>query len=164
MRRLEQGFNLIEVMVALVILSLGVLGMAALQFTSIQQNQDAYFRSQATLLAYDLADRIRLNNDARDNYLQDAAGVEDTDCISYSGDTNGCNSAEMAQHDLFEWFALLGRELPSGNGLVCRSDLADDVPGVPDCEDNGTTESVVVYIWWTEKEGGISMMAVSTDL
>lgn len=159
----QLGFNLIEVMVALVVLSLGVLGMAALQLTSIQQNQGAYMRSQATILAYDLADRMRLNHESRDTYLRNAAGVQEPDC-----NTNvGCDTGDMVEHDLFEWYQLLGQELPSGGGLICRSDLQGDQVNpapVPDCEADDSDDPIVVYVWWAEKDGSFTMTSVSTEV
>ena len=55
------GFTLIEVLVALIIVSIGLLGLAGLQATSVRFNQQAYLRSQAVQQAYDMADRIRAN-------------------------------------------------------------------------------------------------------
>ena len=57
----QRGATLIEVLVAVVVLSIGLLGLAGLQMTGLQTNHSAYLRSQATLLAYDLTDRIRAN-------------------------------------------------------------------------------------------------------
>ncbi|MCX7101946.1 MAG: type IV pilus modification protein PilV, partial [Methylobacter sp.] len=55
------GFTLIEVLIAMLVLAVGLLGLAGLQATSLKSNQSAYNRSQATQLAYDLADRMRAN-------------------------------------------------------------------------------------------------------
>lgn len=55
------GFSLMEVLIAMLILSIGLLGLAALQATSLKTNQEAYQRTQATFLAYDMIDRIRAN-------------------------------------------------------------------------------------------------------
>jgi len=55
----QTGSSLLEVLVAVVVLSIGLLGLAGLQMTSIKSSHSAYMRSQATLLAYDLADRAR---------------------------------------------------------------------------------------------------------
>ncbi|HLE93281.1 MAG TPA: type IV pilus modification protein PilV, partial [Sulfuricaulis sp.] len=57
----HRGFSLIEVLVALLVLSIGLLGLAALQTTSLQYNTGSYFRTQATFLAYDIIDRMRAN-------------------------------------------------------------------------------------------------------
>lgn len=68
----RRGFTLIEVMVALVILAVGLLGMASLMARSQKSNESAYARSQATLLAYDIIERMRTNlvdpPDANKNY------------------------------------------------------------------------------------------------
>jgi len=114
------GFTLIEVLIALVVLSGGLLGLAALQATSLKNNQSAYNRSQATQLAYDLADRIRANAvEARlpaNTYMSiapiDAAAQEN--CTT----TVGCAPAQMAQNDLFEWNAAVTATLPSGIGTI----------------------------------------------
>ena len=60
----QRGTTLIEVLIALIVLSIGLLGLALLQVTSVQSNHSAYYRSQATVLAHDLADRMRANRTA----------------------------------------------------------------------------------------------------
>ena len=55
----QSGSSLLEVLVAVVILAFGLLGLAGLQATSVKSSHSAYQRSQATLLAYDMADRMR---------------------------------------------------------------------------------------------------------
>lgn len=60
----QRGTTLIEVLIALLVLSVGLLGMAGLQMTSLKSNHSAYYRSQASLLAYDIADRMRANRKA----------------------------------------------------------------------------------------------------
>lgn len=66
----QQGFSLIEVLVALLILSIGLLGLASLQMQSVQFNQSALYASQANFLAYEVLDRMQANaQEARDgNY------------------------------------------------------------------------------------------------
>src|SRR5690606_37316619 len=61
------GFTLIEVLIALVVMSVGLLGLASLQTNTLAFNRDAYLRSQATALAYDIIDRMRANRDAAVN-------------------------------------------------------------------------------------------------
>lgn len=169
MRRLKQsGFNLIEVMIALVVISIGLLGMAILQMTSLQQNQSAYLRSQANLLAYDITDRMRANMDevTAGGYFV-VSGALTSDCINYSGSATGCTSSEMASHDLAEWQNALATELPEGSGRVCRSDLADDDVGAPDCEADNSNNPVVVYVWWNDEKsasGATTQFSVSVEL
>lgn len=169
MQRLNQaGFNLIEVMIALVIISLGLLGLAGLQVTSLQQNQSALYRSQATLFAYDIADRMRANMDQVEagRYFL-AAGTLDDDCISYTASAAGCSDIEMASHDLAEWQNAISNELPLGGGRVCRSDLSGDAIGNPDCETANSTFPIVVYVWWNDDRsasGASEQFSVSTEL
>lgn len=55
------GFSLLEVLVGLIILAIGLLGLAGMQMLSLKQNSEAYFRSQATFQAYDILDKMRAN-------------------------------------------------------------------------------------------------------
>jgi type IV pilus assembly protein PilV len=104
----KTGFTLIEVLIAMVVLAVGLLGLAGLQATSLKNNQSAYNRSQATQLAYDLADRMRANTGAAASYLTAAAG--NANCSS----TTGCSATDMAKNDLFEWNAAISQALPAG--------------------------------------------------
>lgn len=106
----ENGFTLIEVLVAVVVLSIGLLGLAGLQANGMRQNHSSLLRSQATFLAYDIADRIRANRqDALDNNAYNiAAGASPS-------------SSGIAQADLTEWKAELLSKLPLGDGSVARA-------------------------------------------
>jgi len=118
----NKGFTLIEILIAVVILAIGLLGLAGLQAKGLKNNQSAYYRSQATYLAYDIADRIRANfNEA--NKLAASAYITITpitgaaaqaDCTSV---TTTCTTADMAQNDLFEWNSAV-TALPSGTGTI----------------------------------------------
>ena len=117
----QQGFSLFEVLIAIVITAIGLLGLAVLQTTGLQNNQTAYHASQATVLAYDMADRMRANPESVNNYLSTymtlaqatAAGVQEG-----CGTTTGCTTAQMAQNDLLEWNAALTETLPLGTGTI----------------------------------------------
>jgi type IV pilus assembly protein PilV len=114
------GFTLIEALVALIVLSVGLLGLAAMQFGGLRFNTDSYHRSQATLLAYDMADRMRANRDGVENGDYNAITTTqpaDPNCI-----TVGCDAAEMAQYDAFSWLTRLADALPSGRGTVNDSE------------------------------------------
>ena len=113
------GFTLIEVLIAMVVLAIGLLGLAGLQATGLKNNQSAYYRSQATQLAYDIADRMRANVTTANNYLTtfmdpaDAATQADCETVSTT-----CTPADMAENDLFEWNSALTGTLPSGAGTI----------------------------------------------
>jgi type IV pilus assembly protein PilV len=100
------GFTLIEILIAMVLLAIGLLGLAVLQATSLKNNHSAYNRSQATQLAYDMADRIRANP-ADANKLATSAYVATTTPAIQSSCNNstGCTAALMAQNDRVQWNA-----------------------------------------------------------
>ena len=102
----QSGLTLIEILVALLVLSIGLLGMARLQAASLRANHNAYLRSQAVVLAYDMADRMRANRPPA------LAGAYD---IALAGSASG---STVAADDLAEWKNLLQSVLPSGDGAV----------------------------------------------
>jgi len=112
----SKGFTLIEVLVAMVLLAVGLLGLAGLQVTSLSNNQSAYNRSQATELAYDLADRMRANVAGRATY----ASIAPTDAAAKPTCLNvaSCNTATMAENDLYEWNLAVTNSLPAGSGTI----------------------------------------------
>jgi type IV pilus assembly protein PilV len=98
------GFTLIEVLIAMLVLAVGLLGLAGFQVFSLRNNQSAYNRSQATQLAYDMADKIRANPSEANNlassiYALTSAAILQTSCNS----SPGCTSALMAQNDRALW-------------------------------------------------------------
>jgi len=123
--RRQRGFTLMEVLVSMVVLSIGLLGLAGLQLNGLKNTNSSYQRSQASLLASEMIDRIRANRagmvaGSYDNLYASAAGgtsasnpVADPNCI-----TNGCSTAELAQYDAFLWQETLSSTLPSGQGRV----------------------------------------------
>ena len=117
----QQGFTLLEVLVAVVVLSIGLLGLAGLQASGLAQNNNAYQRTQATLLAYDMLDRMRANFDGvRLGYYNDvsAGSATDPNCI-----LSGCTVQQIATYDNASWGDSLSTTLPSGFGTVSGSGL-----------------------------------------
>ncbi|MFK5893788.1 MAG: type IV pilus modification protein PilV [Pseudomonadota bacterium] len=120
----SSGFTLIEVLVTVVILAIGLLGVANMQILGLTYNQNAYYRSQATQLADGIVEKMRMNPDgvAAGNYSGGTANEDafalnfslsgsgassttsepplssDPDCVS-----NRCNSAQLATFDLINW-------------------------------------------------------------
>lgn len=105
------GATLIEVLVAMVILAIGLLGLAGLQTVSVQSNHGAYYRSQATILANDMADRMRANRTAAlaGNYT--LSNFPDSS-------TNNAVSSDPAQRDRAQWLNNLAATLPQGTGTI----------------------------------------------
>ncbi len=109
------GFTLLEVLIAVVVLSIGLLGLAGLQTTGLRNNQDAYARTQAATLANDMADRIRANMAG-----YNAGNYDNTAAYTATCNTSGCTPQQMAQHDTSLWNTGLAA-LPSGQGTVASN-------------------------------------------
>ncbi len=135
----EHGFTMIEVLITLVILSIGLLGLAALQANSMASNHNAFLQSQATQYAYDMGDRMRANiAGVRAGNYNNASGIPaDPACI-----TAGCTPAQMATYDTFQWNTLLSQQLPAGQGTV-----------------TGDGTDFVISVMWDEARNG----ATGTD-
>jgi type IV pilus assembly protein PilV len=131
------GFTLIEVLVSVIILAIGLLGLAGMQATGLRNNQDAYNRSQATQLAYDLADRMRANVAGAATYTAvapSAATITNT-CSTAAG----CTVAQMAQTDLKQWYNNLISALPSGEGTITLSGAVYTITITWDDDHDGET-------------------------
>jgi type IV pilus assembly protein PilV len=113
--RRSRGFTMVEALVALVVLAVGMLGIAGLYVTTLRSGSSAIFRMQAVNLATDMADRIRANRNANVFYNDAAA---DNNCFATSAAPANCSAEQMAQNDLFLWNAQLAQILPSGTGTV----------------------------------------------
>ena len=107
------GFTLIEVLVAVLVMSNGLLGLASLQATSLRFNNDSSAQTQAAFFASDMADRMRTNVSRAADYPTQGA-AENTNCYSAAG----CSPDQMAGHDIWEWQDRLGTELPAGQGAI----------------------------------------------
>lgn len=108
--RRMQGFGLIEILVSMLVLGIGILGMVGLQLNAVKLNQAAGVRSQATFLAYDIADRMRANTTAA------LAGSYD---IALAASAPAGTS--ITAIDLQAWKGALATQLPAGAGSVARS-------------------------------------------
>ena len=110
----QQGFTLVESIVALLVLSVGMIGVAALFAQGLGANRSALYRTQAVNLVADMADRIRANRVALGSY---AGPASNNGCDPRGGGVD-CTPAEMAAHDLFFWSLQVRQILPNGRGQV----------------------------------------------
>lgn len=123
-----RGFTLVEVLIALIIMSVGMLGIAGLYVHSMAAGRTSIFRHHAVTLAGDVADRIRANPSAGIAY--EGAGANNN-CVTGGID---CTPAEMAQNDIFLWQRAVGAvagvdgALPNGDIAVDFTDVADPAP------------------------------------
>lgn len=119
----QRGATLIEVMVSMLIVAFGVLAMIALQTNAIKFTKTSEYRSIATLLANDLADRMRVNPDGviKAGYTlsdQTYAAPKETPTRTECAAPTNCTDLELAARDLGEWRRALFFSLPGGNGFV----------------------------------------------
>lgn len=120
MRRFDsiRGFSLLEVLIALLVFSLGLLGLAALLMVSVKTNHSAYLRTQASFLAQSMADRMRANS--RSIW----EGTYDGNYPIASGSTPGCDDtapcsySDVAARDKGIWSGQLKDSLPAGSGNI----------------------------------------------
>lgn len=156
----QSGFTLLEVLITLIVLSVGLLGLAGLQTMSLRNNHDAYLRSQVISQIYDIVDRMRANsarvddvyNMTNTDYTFDAIGQKTENCDKKVG----CTTSEMAAHDLFNWNQSIRNSLPQGIGIVCRDGSMEDGNYAwstdqitPMCSDQ-STDPLVIKIWWVD--------------
>ncbi|MEO8464312.1 MAG: type IV pilus modification protein PilV [Gammaproteobacteria bacterium] len=109
----QTGFSLIEAMVALVVVSVGMIGIASLYGQGLGASRTALSRTQAVNLAADMADRIRVNRLGGANY----GGAAANNNCDPPGGVN-CTPAQMAAHDLWVWTTQVTQQLPNGVGTV----------------------------------------------
>lgn len=104
MFRHQNGFSLLEALIALVIVSLGMLGIAGIIANSLKVNQGAQIRSQAAWLAHDIIDSMRANRASANSY-------DGADCAA-------APPGGIAGDDIANWCASLAATLPGGTGTV----------------------------------------------
>ena len=142
------GFTLVEVLVSMVILSIGLLGIAKLMLFSSRSNDSAYLRSQATALAYEILDNMRANRQEAINngtYTTPKGAVATTGappgtiCIGAAN----CTPTNLATFDVYEWLLRLNTAsglpgaLPNGLGSVTTATV-------------GTQTTVTIRVFWDD--------------
>jgi type IV pilus assembly protein PilV len=111
----ERGVGLIEVLIAMLIFGTALVTLSGLQTRSLQFNQSAYLRSQASMLAYDIIDRIRINRINADSYD-----------IQYDAATP--TGTSLKDQDLKSWKAAVSASLPDGKGeVICSASRVCEV-------------------------------------
>ena len=104
------GFSLVEVLIALIVMSVGMLGIAGLYVHSMQAGRTSLFRHHAVNLAGDVADRIRANPSAGAAYA--GAGSDAGNCV---GGGSNCAPEQMAAYDIHLWDIQADTTLPEGS-------------------------------------------------
>lgn len=144
------GFTLIEILVTLVVLSIGLLGLAGLQLNGLKSNHNAYLRSQATILTLDIADRMRANRTSAIAGSYDIGMGEEPADASCEGIGSNCSTAALAGADLSEWKAILANSLPQGDGSIARTVA-------------GGTTLVTIIVQWDDSKGEHAPVQLTTE-
>ncbi|MCB1876910.1 MAG: type IV pilus modification protein PilV [Chromatiales bacterium] len=110
----QAGLGMIEVLISLVVLAIGLLGVGAMQISSLRDNQRAGYRAQATMLVDELADRMRANKPALSLGNSNPYNGVTTAFATTPNCSSGCTAANMGKADINDWYGELTRRLPSG--------------------------------------------------
>ena len=151
------GFTLLEVMISMVIFSVGMLGLAGIQAIALKNNNTAYMRTIAMQQAYNMTDLLRSSTDfdgvvdSTFNTITSALGTAPTACF-VDNNTTTCTTTQIAASDIYHWKNRMQSEMPSGRGKV----TFDAATGV-----------FTITIMWDEKRSGVTGESCSggaTDL
>lgn len=174
----NRGFSLLEVLVALVIFSIGLLGLAGLQILSLRLSGDSLLRTMAAVQANDMIDRMRSNVAATSKGINSPynnpgrSSTANPNCLGMDGSGNAadvqCTSDQMAGEDFYEWYANIAGHaasgwhpaikatLPSGAGVVCIDSTPNDgTPAAPNCDNIVAVPNKPIFaikIWWVERK------------
>jgi len=170
----HSGFSLVEVLVAVFVLAIGLLGVAGLQISGMKNNHTAYVRTQASSLAANLSDRMRVNTDAviDGKYLGTMAlnstGTTRNCALGYTTAAGGivaCNASDLASDDLYRWFELAKSTIPQvslsitctiGAGAPITADAAGDTCPRP--------AKHTISVSWSEQNGAAGLINNTSSL
>ena len=145
----QKGFSLLEVLVALFILSTGLIGLAGLQLQGIKEGRDAYYRTQAILLSSSISEQMRTNTGAvQAGHYQLASSQFTMSCYTVTG----CTAVELAGHELALWQQIVSERLPTGGAVVCRDSTPQDGSGVMAAACDASGNGYVAKIWWDDDQ------------
>jgi len=172
-RPIESGFSMIELLVAVLVMGVGVLGITGLQVVSLQNNGSALIRGQAVQLSYEILDRIRANplgtpaGNAYNNISLAQAPVGATNC-----EAGPCSEAQMAVFDVAIWKCSLGNY---NSESVCEGlrnagvlPSVSELPGLPqgDGSISVSAEGVItVTVQWQESnQPNVTVISIDSQV
>jgi len=152
--RSARGFSMIELLVAVLVMGIGVLGITGLQMVSLQNNRGALVRAEAVQLAYDMLDRVRANPGANYGPLN----LTTPPAVATNCHTGDCTQAQMVTFDQSVWKCSLGLWNTNANCVALRDGvilpLAANQPGLPSGDGqirvNAGTGIVTITVQWQE--------------
>lgn len=164
----SHGFSLIEAMIALLVLSIGLLGLASLQARSMRYNHEALVRSQATALVYDIFEKMRSRRYASNEAAETAVNGY-TSTTAYTGTTSGATCPTTASNTVtteITCFRDALARLPGGSSVQATIQCTNTTAS--QCTDGDISNNVyTVTIAWVDRETGnilSSPITVSSQL
>lgn len=153
-RFVMRGFSLIEVLVALFVLAIGLLGLAALQTTGLKFGHQSYERTQAVLQAYDIIDRMRANKSGAGdaiNTTYNSVALGNLPTVPVNCATASCTGDQLAAYDVQTWNTANANLLAEGKGAICKGTFTNDSNNYPTA--CATTGSIYrVALTWKEQD------------
>ncbi len=168
----RRGFSMIELLVAVLVMGVGVLGVTALQMLSLQNNRSALLRAEAVQLAYDMMDRIRANpQGAVPGGAYDGLDVGDNppgaaDCVA-----NNCSQAQMISFDQAVWKCSLGGFVEDAmcidfrdGGVLPAATLQPGLPNGDGSIDVDAAGIVTIVVRWQEPNNQIQTITIGSQV
>lgn len=156
MKRTSKGFTLIEVLIAVLILSIGLLGVAGTLVVASHSASSNYLRQQGVQYAYGIVDRMHANPHVAINptssanpYIVSLAAPAAT--IAHDCTTASCTNTQMAAYDAWQWQTALKNNLPNGLGSVAVA------------ASTGNTAVVTVTVQWSDQPASSGTAATTSS-
>ena len=154
--RRQAGVSIVEALVALLVLSIGMLGVAGLYLESLRANRTALSRTVAVQLVNDMADRIRANRGGLDQYalVDGAPPTGGADCSAAL-----CTPVQLALYDKVQWYTSVQNQLPKGPSgtIVPRTAIAYTAAV-------GTTPARYTITTWWRETGEVDYLSTSVEV
>jgi type IV pilus assembly protein PilV len=145
---------MIEVLITILIMSVGLLGVAAMQAEALKGGNDSILRSKAVMSVADISDRIRANLDGLASYTRAPSGApvaNPPDCVA-----NQCTSSQMATYDMSQWLAAL--QGPASGLPGAQAAIEPPVAGVP-------AGLLTIRVQWADRRNeGTAMAEYATQV
>lgn len=170
----EKGYLMIEILVLVLIFSVAIITLTALQTKSYTGVNSANYRGMAVNYSQNLLDKIRANKTGMTTGAYLAGVTNNNKCQSYNfnviNSVISCNSTQLAQDDLYEFNSVVTNTLPSGAWVLCiDSSNSQGTPTTPNCD--GIGNNYVIKVFWKDKlsksinqNNGYSQVIISTQI
>jgi type IV pilus assembly protein PilV len=144
-RRYQTGITLIEILIAVLVLSVGLAGLAGLALSNLRSTANAQFTTQATIVAEEVAEMMRANLSA----YESSSFASTPEAIEKAcSPATICTSGEQARHDSDKWQRHTSQALPGGIAVICMdSTPADGQPGATACDGAGLN---TIKLFWQD--------------